>query len=132
MCDSFLSKAWDLLYECSFFLQNPIKDCSLPITSTEKWFTDEDVARKREALRALVVELQTKLNPDLNFSYDSLTSNNGTTAQSDNQSGSISDALQQQSSTKVELKRGDLIREDAVSLMASLSLSESVSRGFRQ
>jgi len=50
-----------------FFLQNPITNFSFPFTSLAEWFPEGDVLKKREKLRQLVLNLQSRLNPDLQY-----------------------------------------------------------------
>ena len=51
----------------SIFLQKPITNFTFPFVSMVNWFPEADVLKKREMLRQLVQNLQSQLNPDLQY-----------------------------------------------------------------
>ncbi|KAK2179368.1 hypothetical protein NP493_494g02029 [Ridgeia piscesae] len=55
-----------LQYVESFF-EKPIIDYSIPVKGLADWFPDDRVQKKRAELRELILELQTRLNPDLKY-----------------------------------------------------------------
>jgi len=55
---------------CAIFLQKPIASFSLPIPSLVNWFPEAAVLKKRETLRQLVLSLQSRLNPDLQYDVE--------------------------------------------------------------
>jgi len=54
-----------LQLKCAIVLQTPITNFSFPFAPLVDWFPEADVLKKREALRQLVLSLQSRLNPDL-------------------------------------------------------------------
>jgi len=48
-------------------LQQPIRNYAFPLVSLVNWFTEELILTKRESLRQLVLSLQRRLNPDLQY-----------------------------------------------------------------